>query len=185
MIKKWNEYNESDSYYSKLKNSGTEPSKEIIDIISTQGISNNSYGDGFHCTIPLNKDEISQINSILFKYFLERYKAKVKNINYDPDFDDLPTRYPGIEKYMNCRSGYCWFLEDPDKNFKGYRPYGIRLELLVNKLDNDYYIATINRNYSSDWYLVSSFDDLLLLIKEKIIDTSSVEIKTSKTKVIN
>lgn len=147
--------------FQRIKYSGTEKSKDLMKF-------NVLIGDA----IEMDKNDIITVDDILEPH--KNYKpGKHCRISED-DFRGWPygrsvAQYPPIKLNMNCRSGYCWFLNDP-RGDVFYRSHGVELEVLINKFKNNYYIVHIDHNTDRDnFYLIHTLEQLEKLLKERVI----------------
>lgn len=145
--------------FQRIKYSGTKKSNDLMKF-------NALIGD----TIRMNKNDIITVDDILEPY--KNYKKGKHDKTGDIIlflFGRSVFEYPPINQYMNCRSGYCWFLNDP-RGDVFYRSHGVELEVLINKFNNNYYIVHIDYNTNNDdFYLIHTLEQLKRLLKERVI----------------
>ena len=147
--------------FQRIKYSGTNESDDLIELRKLIGT-----------PIKMNENDITSIDDMLEPhkdYTPGKHSREEEYISRVNLFGRSVVEYPPIKTHMNSRSGYTWFLEDPNGDVQ-YRSHGVKLEVLINKFNNEYYIVHIDHNTNSDdFYLVSGLEQLKRLIKERVL----------------
>ena len=154
-------YYKDDEDVQRITYSATNDSRELPHIYKLVGN-----------VVSMDENDITTIDDILepHKDYSPGHHSKDEDFVFRAKlFGRSVVQYPPIKTHMNQRSGYCWFLEDPVGDNR-YRSHGVKLEVLINKLRDGYYIVHIDHNTDrDDFYLVNGLNQLKELINKKVL----------------